>query len=135
MGNRNIYKNDYLTPHFLDEVLFQIKDIWRMSSAQFHFYCICGYMLNTAYCAGKCTNKSVAIQADCMQDVFELIGTSWMMHLKSWFQIYFNDLATEIFGKYLWILNSFFTMLLAPDKKIILRCFFQLEVICLCAKF
>ena len=26
-------------------------------------------------------------------------------------------------------------MLLAPDKKIILRCFFQLKVICLCAKF
>ena len=41
----------------------------------------------------------------------------------------------QIFGKYLQISNSIFTMFLAPDKKIILRCFFQLEVICLCAKF
>ena len=47
----------------------------------------------------------------------------------------FDDLVREIFGKYLQISNSIFTVLLAPDKKIILRCFFQLEVICLCAKF
>ena len=33
-----------------------------------------GYKLNTAYCAGKFTNKSVTIQAGCMQVVFELRG-------------------------------------------------------------
>ena len=88
MGNRNIYWNEYLTPHFLDELLFQIKYIWRLSFVQFHFWFICGYQLNTAFCAGKFTNKSVAIQAGCMQDVFEVMGTSWMVHLKSWFQIF-----------------------------------------------
>ena len=47
----------------------------------------------------------------------------------------FDDLVREIFGKYLQISNSIFTMFLAPDKKIIFRCFFQLEVTCSCAKF
>ena len=47
----------------------------------------------------------------------------------------FDDLVSEIFGKYLHISDSIFTMFLAPEKKVILGCFFQLEVICLCAKF
>ena len=47
----------------------------------------------------------------------------------------FDDLVREIFGKYLQISNPIFTMLLAPDKKVILGCFFQAEVICMCAKF
>ena len=47
----------------------------------------------------------------------------------------FDDLVSEIFGKYLNISDSIFSMLLAPDKKVILGCFFQPEVICLCAKF
>ena len=37
----------------------------------------------------------------------------------------FDDLASEIFGKYLHISDSIFTMLLAPDKKVILGCFFS----------
>ena len=37
--------------------------------------------------------------------------------------------------KYLYISNSTFTMMLAPVKKVILRFFPQLDVICLCAKF
>ena len=48
----------YLTPHFS---IISDKNIWRLSSAQFHFRCIFGYKLNTAYCAGK-TNESVATQ-------------------------------------------------------------------------
>ena len=47
----------------------------------------------------------------------------------------FDDLVSEIFGKYFHISDSIFTMLLAPDKKVILECFFQPEVICVCEKF
>ena len=55
--------------------------------------------------------------------------------LKNLILKFFDDLVPEIFGKYLHISDSIFTMLLAPEKKVILGCFFQPEVICLCAKF
>ena len=37
--------------------------------------------------------------------------------------------------KYLYISDSIFTMLLAPDKKVILNFFSEHKVICLCAEF
>ena len=67
-----------------------------------------------------------------MQVVFELYGDELNGALK---KLIFDDLVSEIFGKYLNISDSIFSMLLAPDKKVILGCFFQPEVICLCAKF
>ena len=67
-----------------------------------------------------------------MQVVFELYGDELNGALK---KLIFDDLVSEIFGKYLHILDSIFTMFLAPEKKVILGCFFHLEVICLCAKF
>ena len=39
-------------------------------------------------------------------------------------KLIFDDLVSEIFGKYLHILDSIFTMFLAPEKKVILGCFF-----------
>ena len=39
------------------------------------------------------------------------------------------------FAKYLYFSNSIFTMMGAPDQKIILRCFFEHTLIYLCVKF
>ena len=70
-----------------------------------------------------------------MQVVFELYGDELNGALKKLILNIFDDLVSEIFGKYLHISDSIFTMLLAPDKKVILECFFQPEVICMCEKF
>ena len=70
-----------------------------------------------------------------MQVVFELYGDELNGALKKLILNIFDDLVSEIFGKYLHISDSIFTMFLAPEKKVILGCFFQPEVICLCAKF
>ena len=58
-----------------------------------------------------------------MQVVFELYGDELNGALKKLILNIFDDLVSEIFGKYLNISDSIFSMLLAPDKKVILRCF------------
>ena len=57
-----------------------------------------------------------------MQVVFELYGDELNGALK---KLIFDDLVSEIFGKYLKISDSISLMLLAPDKKVILRSFFS----------
>ena len=47
-------------------------------------------------------------------------------------EIFWEDEKTS---KYSYISNFIFTMMGAPEEEVILRCFFQNEVNCLCAKF
>ena len=54
-----------------------------------------------------------------MQVVFELYGDELNGALKKLILNIFDDFVSEIFGKYLHISDSIFTMLLAPDKKVI----------------
>ena len=60
------------------------------------------------------------------------MGTSWTLASKSDIK-YFR--RWKNFAKYLYFSNFIFTMMSAPVKKIILRCFFKHTVIYLCAKF
>ena len=53
------------------------------------------------YWAGKFTHESVAIRAGCMQVVFELYGDELNGALKKLILNIFDDLVSEMFGKYL----------------------------------
>ena len=58
-----------------------------------------------------------------MQVVFELYGDELNSALKKLILNIFDDIVSEIFGKYLHISDSIFTMFLAPVKKVILEFF------------
>ena len=70
-----------------------------------------------------------------MQVVFELYGDELNGAFKNLVLNIFDDFVSKILGKYLHISDSFLTMLLGPGKKVILGCFFQPEVTCVCAEF
>ena len=38
------------------------RNIWRLPAAQFHFWIIFGYELNTVYCSSQIYKKSIAVQ-------------------------------------------------------------------------
>ena len=60
------------------------------------------------------------------------MGTSWTLALKTDIK-YFR--RWKKFAKYLYFSNSIFTMMGAPDQKVILRFFSRHDVIYLCVKF
>ena len=62
----------------------------------------------------------------------KIVGTSWTLAAEQHTK-YFKRMKKH--SKYPYISNSIFTMMGAPEKEVILRCFFQNEVNCLCAKF
>ena len=53
------------------------RNIWWLPAAQFHFWILFEYELNTFFCSSWIYKKSIAIQAVCRQDVNKIVGTSW----------------------------------------------------------
>ena len=93
---------------------------------------IFGYELITVYCSSWIYKKSIAVQAVCRQDVNKILGTSWILLCKR--QLRYlgkNDLEC----KYFHISNCILTMKGCTVKKIILRCFFTTDLLCLHEKF
>ena len=63
---------------------------------------------------------------------FKHVRTSWTLASEQYIK-YFRQ--WKYYVKYLYISNIFLTMMLTPEKKIILRFFFWHKLIYLCAKF
>ena len=76
----------------------------------------------------KVNCNSSSLQAGCELYFGDELNTS----LKTASNILYDGKNDE---KYLYISDPIFTMLLAPEKKVILRFFSQHKKICLCAKF
>ena len=55
-----------------------IKNVWRSSSVQFHFWHIFGTSWTQPTAAEGFTIESVTVQAGCRKDVNEVLRTSWM---------------------------------------------------------
>ena len=55
------------------------RNIWWLPAAQFHFWILFEYELNTFFCSSWIYKKSIAIQAVCRQDVNKIVGTSWTL--------------------------------------------------------
>ena len=135
IGNREFESDYHQRPHFLAIQLFQRKYL--------------GYTLNAVSLSLHIFEGRVGLlhySRSCYSFSLEdfdllwlfliwkqtLLGTSWSCFQKQPTQIFeFN----KIEGKYSYISNSIFTMMGAPEKEVILRCFFQNKVNCLCAKF
>ena len=62
------------------------RNIWWLPAAQFHFWILFEYELNTFFCSSWIYKKSIAIQAVCRQDVNKIVGTSWTLALKQNFK-------------------------------------------------
>ena len=93
---------------------------------------IFGYELNTVYCSSWIYKKSIAVQAVCRQDVNKIVGTSWTLASKK-HQIFWT---MKKITKNICIFQIPLSQWCWPQwKKVILRFFPQLDVICLCAKF
>ena len=70
------------------------RNIWRLPAAQFHFWIIFGYELNTVYCSNLINQKSIAVQAVCKQDVNKILGTSSTLASKL-HQIFYTIFSDE----------------------------------------
>ena len=64
-------------PIFMNLNYFR-QNIWRLSSVQFHFWCIFGTSWTHLTAEEEFTIESVSIQAGCWKDMNEILRTSWM---------------------------------------------------------
>ena len=64
-------------PTFMNLNYFR-QNIWRLSSVQFHFWCIFGTSWTHLTAEEEFTIESVSIQAGCWKDMNEILRTSWM---------------------------------------------------------
>ena len=76
--------------------------------------------------------KSIAVQAVCGQVVYKIVRTSWTLAFKTASNILYYE---KNYNEYLYISDPIFTMLLAPERKVILDFFSDHKVICLCVEF
>ena len=63
-------------------IIISDRNIWRLPAAQFHFWYIFGYELNTETADGGFAIGSVSIETGCRKDVNKIVGTSWTLASK-----------------------------------------------------